>query len=62
MTKFLWVDENIVLCSCSNGNFVGWDLNTNQFTEHPGHDGNHAITSVVKYGSKVISADEIGCV
>lgn len=62
VTKFLWYDKDIVICTLSNGNFLGWDLNNNQFEEHSGHPGNAKITSVAKYGSKVVSADEVGCV
>ena len=28
VTKFIWYNKNTVLCSLSNGNFMGWDLNT----------------------------------
>lgn len=59
VTRFVQANESFLICSLSNGKFLGWNLGPNSFDESPGHD-NQAITAMYKHQSFILSADQGG--
>ena len=58
VTNFV-INDQYVICSLQNGNYLGWNLSTNSFDDSPGHD-NSEITTLLKHMSFILSADKIG--
>ena len=62
ITNFKRCNENLIICSLNNGQFLVWDISQDNFTEVFGHQMGVCLNTIYQHNQFIITGDQSGII